>query len=61
MNIEKLKEYREKFGEGFPTYQLARGKSEEEINAIIDHCISAQKNVYDLGILPDPGEKFVFY
>lgn len=50
--LEKyLKKYAKTFGEGFPTYQLARGRSPEEVIEIIKRCIDVKKDVYELGLV----------
>lgn len=52
---EKLKKayekYKKKFNDDFPTIPLAESMSEEEIMAMIDECISNNKDVYDMGYL----------
>lgn len=49
--IEKLLyEYIDMFGDSFPMYQLARGKTDNEIEAIIKKCIDSKKSAYDLGL-----------
>lgn len=48
---KKMQEYAEMFGDGFPTIQLARGRSDQEVIAIIDECIYSGKDVYELGYL----------
>nr|DAM59992.1 MAG TPA: OHCU decarboxylase [Caudoviricetes sp.] len=59
--MEALKAYRKKFGEGFPTIPLAWGREDEEVIAMIDHCIAEGKTVYELGILPDPMTVDILY
>lgn len=50
MDSEELQEkYREMFGENLPTYQICRGRMDEEVNAILRECIDKGKDVYDLG------------
>jgi hypothetical protein len=44
-----LDKYYEKFGEALPTYQIARTRTEDEVIAIIEECISKGKDVYELG------------
>ena len=44
-----LEEYIDKFGEGFPTYQVLRDKTEEESIKIIQECIDKGKDAYELG------------
>lgn len=48
-----LTRYVKAFHSGFPMYQLGRGRSEEEIIEIIKRCLSAGKDVYELGLLRD--------
>lgn len=50
---EKLNMYEKEFGESFPTYPLMMTRSDEEIIAIIDMCLDADKDVYAMGILKD--------
>ena len=50
---KKLKEYSKRFGDGFPMYQLGRFRSEDEIIAIIDRCLSEGKDTYALGLVTD--------
>jgi hypothetical protein len=50
---EKLKQYAEKFGEGFPMMPLAWGKTEKQVIELIDQCLSANKNAYELGLVQD--------
>lgn len=52
--LEKyLRKYRETFGEGFPMYQLGRGRTEEEVIAVIMGCLDAGKDAYELGLVTD--------
>ena len=51
--LEKLDEYAKMFGDGFPTIPLAWGRTEEEIIALIDDCIKAGKDAYELGLVSD--------
>ena len=44
-----LKAYAKKFGDGFPTFQVARGKTESEVAEIINKCIELGKDAYELG------------
>lgn len=52
-----LLKYLERFGEGFPTYQLARGRSDEEVIGMIKECLNAGKSVYDLGYLDEDDQE----
>ena len=51
MISDKLMEYAKRFGEGFPTIPLAWGRTDEEVEKIIDKCLSTGKDVYELGLL----------
>lgn len=53
---EKLMAYTERFGEGFPMIPLAWGRSDEEVTALIDQCLEAGKNAYDLGLVKEDDE-----
>jgi len=44
-----LDKYYEKFGEALPTYQIAMTRTDDEVIAIIEECISKGKDVYELG------------
>ena len=46
---EKLLEYAEKFGDGFPMIPLGWGRTDEEIIGIIDSCVKAGKDAYEMG------------
>ena len=48
---EWLDKYRDAFGDGFPTYQVMRGRTDEEGIAIIKQCLEEKKDVYELGIV----------
>lgn len=52
---EKLKKtyelYKNTFGEDFPTVPLAETREDEEIIEMIEECVEAGKNVYDIGYL----------
>lgn len=41
------------FADGFPSYQLARGRTEAEVVGIIKACLEAGKDVYEMGFLDD--------
>ncbi len=43
--------YKETFNDDFPTIPLAESLTEEEIVEMIDECVEAKKDVYDLGYL----------
>lgn len=48
-----LKKYIEAFDEGFPMYQLGRGRSEDEVIGIIQRCLDENKDAYALGLVTD--------
>lgn len=48
--FEWMNKYFKAFGEGFPTYQIMRGRSDEEGIAIIKQCLEEKKDVYELGL-----------
>lgn len=50
---EKLQEYANKFGEGFPMMPVAWGRTEEEVIRIIDECIVKDKDAYELGYVEE--------
>ena len=50
MGSEELHEqYYDMFGESVPAYQICRGRTDEEIDAIIRECLEKKKDVYELG------------
>ena len=56
---EKLNMYEKTFGESFPTYPLMLSKTDEEMIEIIDRCLDAEQDVYEMGILKDdPDSKY---
>lgn len=50
---EKLREYAERFGDGFPTIPLGWGRTDKEIIALINECLKAGKDAYEMGFLTD--------
>lgn len=50
---QMLAKYDERFP-SFPTIQLLMGNSEEYVIKIIKKCLAENKDVYELGYLPDP-------
>lgn len=50
---DKLLEYAEKFGDGFPMIPLGWGRTDEEIIKIIDKCINANKDAYGMGYVKE--------
>lgn len=53
---EYLQKYVDTFNEGFPMYQLGRTRTDEEIIAIIERCLSENKTAYELGLVTDEEE-----
>lgn len=51
--MKKMEQYAKAFGDGFPMYQLGRGRTDEEIIEIIDRCLKEGKDAYDLGLVSD--------
>ena len=56
---KKIMEYNKRFEDGFPMMPLAWGRTEEQVIKIIDHCLKANKDVYELGYL-DPEDDAVY-
>ena len=50
---EYLKRYSAKYEDGFPMIPLASGRTDAEIIAIIQECLSKGKDVYELGYVED--------
>lgn len=50
---DKLQEYASRFGEGFPMIPLAWGRTDNEVIEIINKCLEAGKDVYDMGYLSE--------
>lgn len=48
--------YFEAFGEGFPTFQLLRSRTDEEGIELIKQCLDAGKDAYALGLVTDDPE-----
>ena len=48
-----LKEYAEKFGDGFPMIPVAWGITEEEVCEMIKKCIDEGKDAYEMGLVDD--------
>lgn len=44
-----LDKYEEMFGDGFPTIPLMWGRTENEVIAVINECLTSGKDVYQLG------------
>lgn len=54
MEIDKyLEQYAKRFGEGYPMYQLGRGRTDDEIIAIIKRCLDEGQDVYAAGLVTD--------
>lgn len=51
--LNKMEEYQATFGDSFPTIPLARGRSDDECIEIINRCIAAKKDVYEMGFCSD--------
>lgn len=52
--LEKMLEEYDKHFSSFPTIPLLRTYSAEENIKIIKRCLAENKDVYELGYLPDP-------
>lgn len=50
---EKLREYADRFDDGFPMIPLAWGREDSEVIQIIDECLEKGKDVYELGYVTD--------
>lgn len=50
--LTKMDEYEKQFGESFPTFNFVH-LSEKEIGQIIDSCLKAGKDAYELGYVED--------
>lgn len=46
-------EYARRFKEGFPSFQLLRGLTDDEAIETVQRCLDAGKTAYDLGLLTD--------
>lgn len=50
MGSEELqRQYYERFGESVPAYQIFRGRTDAEVDAIVRECLEKGKDVYELG------------
>ena len=47
-----LELYEQTFDDSFPTIPLLMENSDEKVVEIINKCVSAKKDVYDMGYLP---------
>ncbi len=52
--LEKMLEKYDNHFPSFPTIPLLMDNSEEEVIKIIKRCLAENKDVYELGYLPDP-------
>ena len=50
---KKLSEYVDRFNEGFPMIPLGWGRSDDEIIELIDKCLQANKNAYEMGLVTE--------
>lgn len=50
---ELMEKYLDMFGDSFPTMILARGKTDEETAEMIQSCIDAGKDVFEMGYIDD--------
>lgn len=50
---EYLQKYIDAFGEGFPMYQLGRGRTDSETVEVIKSCLDAGKSAYGMGLVTD--------
>lgn len=46
-------EYVKKFGDGFPSFQIMRTRTEDETIEIINECLEKGKDAYELGYVSD--------
>lgn len=56
MNEELLNKYADRFGESFPTFQIARTRTDAEVAEIIKECLEKNKDVYQLGYCVDDSD-----
>lgn len=56
--MDKLMEYAKKFDEGFPMYQLGRGRTDDEIIEIVNECLEKGKDAYELGLCTDDDDVY---
>lgn len=55
--IDKMMiEYVKRFGDGFPSFQIMRTRSDDEIVVIIEDCLEKGKDAYELGYVSDNEE-----
>ena len=52
--------YEERFPSGFPSVPLRRGRSDEEVIAMIEECLEKGKDVEELGYYKGPKGEFFY-
>ena len=55
-----LKKYDDHFEEPFPTIPLCWGRTDEEVIEMISQCLAEDKDVYEMGILPEPSADIAY-
>lgn len=55
-----LRKYEKRFPRGFPATPLMRGRTDEEVIAIIEECLEKGKDVEELGYYKDPKGEFLY-
>ena len=55
-----LDAYYDRFGESFPSNPLHCGRSDEEVIGMIDRCLAEDKDVYEMGVLPEPSFDIIY-
>ena len=55
-----LDAYYDHFGECFPSIPLRWGRTDEEVIEMIDQCLAEDKDVYEMGILPEPSADLAY-
>lgn len=58
--MDSLKAYNRRFPDGFPTIPLLQSKGEAWCMKIIQHCLDAGKDVYEMGYLEEPEDNDVY-
>lgn len=51
MLMDKLDQYSMKFGEGFPMIPVAWGRTDAEVEEVVDICLENGKTALELGYL----------
>ena len=49
--LKALEQYEKTFNDAFPTIPLLMGREENEVIEMIEKCIKARKDVYEMGFL----------